>query len=314
MNTPSNNQSNIIPLSSHLKKGEFFSVCRKDFEHEQMTVFNRHDHLELILVEQGTLGCFIEGGFFTAIAGDIVVVNPLQAHRLVQITQEPLTTWTLNFDGKGVQFGDLEVWKQSFEELVRDSKITELFREIVQEKNQALAWNSLYIQSLIQMILLCLLRKYTRASSEESNVPPLLQAIMSYIHTNYSHPLTLETIGNAVGISRWYLSKFFKKETGVSIIDYINEYRCSHALALLLKSEHPITKISDMCGFSSLEYFSRVYTKQYGHSPSHERKLRGENDISLGLFASSLAASTEEIQTKTRRKPSNKSDQNSELS
>lgn len=312
MNTPSNNQPNSIPLSSHLKKGEFFSVRREDLEREQMTAFNRHDHLELILVEQGTLGCFIEGGFFTAVSGDLVVVNPLQVHRLIRVTQEPLVTWTLNFDGKGIQFGDLEIWKQNFEELVKDSKITELFREIVREKKQGLVWNSLYIQSLIQLILLCLLRKYAKTSSEESNTPPLLQAIMSYIHTNFSQPLTLETIGNVVGISRWYLSKYFKKETGISIIDYINQYRCSQALVLLLKSEYPISKISEMCGFSSLEYFSRVYTKQYGHSPTHERELRGESDISLGLFASSLAASTEGAQT--RRRSSTKNNQKPKLS
>lgn len=305
MNTPPNKLSESVPLSSHLKKGEFFSLRREDFSREQATALNRHDHLELILVEQGTLGCIVETGFFTAISGEVVVINPLQEHRLMRVAHEPLVSWVLNFDSKVLHCIGFEVWDQSFEQLVKDPKITELFREIIREKRQALSWNNLYVQNLIQLILLCLMRKHAKAASSDSaKTSPLLQSILSYIHTNFSQTLTLEIIGNAVGISRWYLSKLFKRETGISIIEYINEYRCTHALALLQKSEHPISKISEMCGFSSLEYFSRVYTKQYGHSPSHERELQAKNDVSLGLFASSLAASAE-----TQPKPHNRTKQ-----
>lgn len=306
MNASANNMQNI-PLGTHLKKGELFSLRCETFENENASAFNRHDHLELILVEQGTLGCFVEGSFFTAVAGELVVINPLQTHRLMHgVTNEPLVAWMLTFNEALLPAGN-KVWTYTFEGLIKDAKIIELFRSVIREKKQALAWNNLYIQNLIQLILLQLLRKHTKTSSKEDGTPPLLQAITSYIHEHYSQPLTLETIGNQVGISRWYLSKFFKKETGISIVEYINRYRCSNALALLLKSEHPISKISEMCGFSSLEYFSRVYTKQYGHTPSFERELQQNGDVSLGLFASSLAASTESVPTKSKRSPAKKS-------
>lgn len=293
MNTPSDNNPNTIPLGTHLKKGELFSLRCENFENESVSAFNRHDHLELILVEEGTLGCFVDGSFFTAVAGELVIINPLQTHRLIRgITDEPLLAWILTFNEALLPAAN-KVWTYTFEQLIKDVAVIELFRSIIREKKQALAWNNLYIQNLIQLILLQLLRKHTKTSSQENGTPPLLQAVMSYIHEHYSQPLTLETIGSTVGISRWYLSKFFKKETGISIVEYINQYRCSNALALLLKSEHPISKISEMCGFSSLEYFSRVYTKQYGHAPSFERELQQNNDVSLGLFASSLAASAE---------------------
>ncbi len=306
MNTSTNDTHNI-PLGTHLKKGELFSLRCENFENENASAFNRHDHLELILVEQGTLGCFVEGSFFTAVAGELVVVNPLQTHRFMQgVTNEPLVAWMLTFNEALLPAGN-KVWTYTFEGLIKDAKIIELFRSVIREKKQALAWNNLYIQNLIQLILLQLLRKHTKTSSEEDGTPPLLQSITSYIHEHYSQPLTLETIGNQVGISRWYLSKFFKKETGISIVEYINRYRCSNALALLLKSEHPISKISEMCGFSSLEYFSRVYTKQYGHAPSFERELQQNGDVSLGLFASSLAASAESVPSKPKRSPAKKS-------
>ena len=305
MNTSSNNQNNI-PLGTHLKKGELFSLRCENFENEHASAFNRHDHLELILVEQGTLGCFVDSSFFTAVSGELVVINPLQTHRLVRgVTDEPLVAWILTFNEALLPAGN-KVWTYTFESLIKDSKIIDLFRSVIREKKQALAWSNLYIQNLIQLILLQLLRNHTKTSSEEDGMPPLLQAITSYIHEHYSQPLTLEIIGNKVGISRWYLSKFFKKETGISIVEYINQYRCSNALALLLKSEHPISKISEMCGFSSLEYFSRVYTKQYGHAPSFERELQQDGDVSLGLFASSLAASAEPVSPKPRKRSTSK--------
>lgn len=309
MNTSSNTPRNV-PLGTHLKKGELFSLRYENFENEYASTFNRHDHLELILVEQGTLGCFVDGSFFTAVAGELVIINPLQTHRLVRgITNEPLAAWILTFNEALLPSGN-KIWTYTFEELIKDAKIIDLFHSIIREKKQALAWSNLYIQNLIQLILLQLLRKHTKTSSEKDNTPPLLQAITSYIHEHYSQPLTLETIGNKVGISRWYLSKFFKRETGISIVEYINQYRCSNALALLLKSEHPISKISEMCGFSSLEYFSRVYTKQYGHAPSFERELQHDADVSLGLFASSLAATAEPVPPKPRKRSPVKKSQN----
>ncbi len=292
MNTSANHNSDYsVPLKTHFKKGELYSVRRENFESEQSTAFNRHDHLELILVENGTLGCFVENGFYTAVAEELVVINPLQTHRLMRVTAEPLNAWVLSFDEKLVPLDNGEPLNHNFEGLIKDKTVIDLFRTIIREKRANQPWSTLYIQNLIQLILLQLLRKYTKTVSEKESVPPLLQSIFAYIHGHYSQPLTLETIGDAVGISRWYLSKFFRKETGMSIVEYINQYRCSHALALLLKSPHPISKISEMCGFSSLEYFSRVYTKQYGHAPSFERELQGTSDVSLGLFASSLAAS-----------------------
>ncbi len=305
MKTPSNNP-HTIPLGTHLKKGELFSLHCENFENENASAFNRHDHLELILVEQGTLGCFVEGSFFTAVSDELVIINPLQTHRLIRgVTDEPLVAWILTFNEALLPAGN-KIWTYTFEGLIKDSMVIELFRSVIREKKQALAWNNLYIQNLIQLILLQLLRKHMKTSSEEDSTPPLLQAITSYIHENYSQPLTLETIGNKVGISRWYLSKFFKKETGISIVEYINQYRCSNALALLLKSEHPISKISEMCGFSSLEYFSRVYTKQYGHAPSFEREIQQSDDVSLGLFASSLAATAEPAVPSKPKKSSTK--------
>lgn len=300
MNTTSQTESLYMPL--RLKKGELFSLHRENFESEQPTVYNRHHHVELILVEKGTLGCFIDGGFFTAISGDIVAINPMKSHRLARISNEPLDIWVLGFDEKVLLSDGLETGGRSFDELIRDPQISGLFRLIVQEKKQLAAWHNIYIQNLIRLIVLRILRDHASATPEENKFPPLLQSVISYIHENFSQQLTLEIIGNAVGISRWYLSKFFKKETGMSIVDYINQYRCSHALVLLLKSDYAISKISEICGFASLEYFSRVYIKQYGHPPSHERKLEDKKDLSSGLFASSLSASSDIIAIKSKTK------------
>ena len=149
MNTSSNNQNNI-PLGTHLKKGELFSLRCENFENEHASAFNRHDHLELILVEQGTLGCFVDSSFFTAVSGEPVVINPLQTHRLVRgVTDEPLVAWILTFNEALLPAGN-KVWTYTFESLIKDSKIIDLFRSVIREKNQALAWSNLYIQNLIQ--------------------------------------------------------------------------------------------------------------------------------------------------------------------
>ena len=66
--------------------------------------------------------------------------------------------------------------------------------------------------------------------------------------------------------------KFFKKATGKTYSDYLNEIRINEASRLLLQSEKTISQIAFECGFETLSYFNRVFITKKKKTPSHYRK------------------------------------------
>ena len=65
----------------------------------------------------------------------------------------------------------------------------------------------------------------------------------------------------------------FKNEKGVSIIDFLNNYSINKAKELLIEGAMPLNDISEMIGFSSYNYFSRLFKKKTGYSPKEYRRI-----------------------------------------
>ncbi|MET3937670.1 xylan 1,4-beta-xylosidase [Paenibacillus sp. PvP094] len=99
-----------------------------------------------------------------------------------------------------------------------------------------------------------------------------LLEICSYVHANYKQPLTLNEVAELHYLSVPYLSKSFKKMMGMTFSEYLNKTRLDHALAYLLYTDQPITRIAMDSGFPSLAAFNRVFRETYLVSPSQYRK------------------------------------------
>ena len=81
-----------------------------------------------------------------------------------------------------------------------------------------------------------------------------------------------EEFAMEMGVSTSLLFKKIKSLTGLSIVDFIKKVRMEHALSLLDDPSLSITDIADKCGFSSVGYFSTVFKKHFGKTPSEYRK------------------------------------------
>ncbi len=81
-------------------------------------------------------------------------------------------------------------------------------------------------------------------------------------------------IANAIGISQGYLSSVFKKQTGSNLNDYVNQVKIEKARELLGLHEYMMYEISDMLGFENPYYFSKVFKKIMGMTPSEYEMTR----------------------------------------
>lgn len=95
--------------------------------------------------------------------------------------------------------------------------------------------------------------------------------IIQYIKANYMNRMTVQDICACTQYNPDYAGKLFHKETGSTVIDYLNRFRINKAQTLLLDESLTVAIISEMVGFQSVNYFSNVTKKMTGKSP---RELR----------------------------------------
>ncbi len=105
----------------------------------------------------------------------------------------------------------------------------------------------------------------------------VVATIKEYILANFDRKLTLEDIARQVYLSNSYVSSIFKKETGVSVVDYANQIRIDRSKRLLIETDFSISFISSRCGFDDQSYFTRMFKKLVGMSPRNYRDTYGSS-------------------------------------
>jgi len=95
-----------------------------------------------------------------------------------------------------------------------------------------------------------------------------IENALKFIQYNYSHSIDISSIAASIGISRSHLYRVFIKHLGLSPNDYLTQYRINRACALLRNSNLTISNIANSVGYDDPLYFSRVFKKVKGVSPS----------------------------------------------
>ena len=95
-----------------------------------------------------------------------------------------------------------------------------------------------------------------------------VQEIIRYIHQNYASDVNLFDLSEKLGISVIYTSQLFKKEVGMTFISYLTQYRMDRAVELLKTGRYKIYEVSEMVGYQTVPYFSKLFKKVTGKKPS----------------------------------------------
>lgn len=112
-----------------------------------------------------------------------------------------------------------------------------------------------------------------KAKTEESS-PPVILKIIDYLNGHYSEKLTLASIGTQFYLSPTALSYAFKKHTDCTLIDFLLSIRINKAKEFLLNTKKSVEEISELCGFSSANYFSLIFKQKEKLSPNQYRKYQ----------------------------------------
>lgn len=119
---------------------------------------------------------------------------------------------------------------------------------------------------------ICTNLRHTLRHERTDSAMKLTEKAKSYIEEHYKESdLSVETLCHELNVSAAYFSTIFKREVGLSFVSYLTKIRLDHAVELLRTTEDKTYVIAEQVGYSEPNYFSYVFKKQYGISPSKYR-------------------------------------------
>lgn len=123
-------------------------------------------------------------------------------------------------------------------------------------------------------------REFTCAVAEKGkkHYSAKIAAVMHYVHIHLHETITLETAAAAAGFSACHLSRVFRQETGMSLVDYIQKERVEASRYMLIYSDYTLAVISEYLNFSTQSYFIKIFKKHTGMTPAQYRKYYREEE------------------------------------
>ena len=123
--------------------------------------------------------------------------------------------------------------------------------------------------------LLTLLMESSWHREAHTNAPKKMEisSVKSFLDEHYKEKLSLESVAGHFFIDKHYLARLFKEHYGVTLVTYLQQVRITHAKRMLRFTDKSIEEIGLECGIGELNYFSRVFKKLEGVSPSEFRRV-----------------------------------------
>jgi len=126
---------------------------------------------------------------------------------------------------------------------------------------------------LTELITLCFLENNAQTRLTDNSIYEKVEQVRNFIDSNYAKKLTLDVLAEYFFISKFHLSREFKRITGITIGNYILEKRIGHAKNLLRFSNDSLDSIARSCGFLDSSYFIKAFKKAENLTPNQYRRL-----------------------------------------
>ncbi|GAA5084987.1 AraC family transcriptional regulator [Chryseobacterium ginsengisoli] len=270
---------------------------------QPMAICPRGEHsvsfFELVYIVSGTGFQDINGNQFNYKRGNLFLLKPEDSHRFTFETETQLFFIRFNrvfFQNNKIENTFLKRMEQAFSSINgfescvingnEDGKtIDYLVQSLFIEMNNGKLYSSEVIQLLVQSILTIVARNLIqRESFIDEKTENRAADIIQYIHGNIYEPekLTSENLSAIFGVSKTYIGRYFKNQTGKNLNEYITDYKIKLIENRLKHSEMRINEIADEFGFTDKSHLNRFFKKLNDVSPSAFRNEKSKQ-ISLSL-------------------------------
>ncbi len=239
-----------------------------------------HHHLEILHIEKGQILAIRGDRHYDLQVGDFFIVNSGQIHQTKSKGQATNTMLQIPMDFLANSIPDLD--QVEFQEHLSARKLNskrefidlsahlDLMREVYnkKEKGYVFMFNAHLNRFLHDLYVHFSTRKKEPLAKPYSKNDQRLKQIILYVDQHYKDPISLKDISGYVALSPEYFCRTFKKEMGMTFIQYVNSVRLSHIYRALLDSNASITELQQQHGFTNYKVFNRMFKEAYGCKPS----------------------------------------------
>ena len=234
-----------------------------------------HTTIEILLIHEGILQIMRDGQTVLAEPGNIAIIHSDALHAYApgngHCCYHCLFIEPKGFTDLGV---DLEHYR--FPLLLTDRSLTERFRDLLRCHNSNSSFHRLREQGIFLSLLSDLMERFAEPvvlqQDHSTEQITLVKQITKHLRAHLSEPISIDEISSEVNFSKSYVCRTFRRYTGKTIVEMINEMRCTQAAQLLESRQYAVSEVARMCGFSNLSYFAKIYRKTIGQLPSDTRK------------------------------------------
>lgn len=265
---------------------------------KQRALGHWHEDIEIMKALHGDFAYDVNGKSFIVKEGDAILVNSRQTHYGYSVHGEDCEFLCILFKPELLMI-NRELRDKYVNTILQQSRISEQYISshnqehqkilhllddfiLLQEKSQVcyefellskiyLLWAKLF--RLLQLDIL------QNVQSSDLDVEAQ-KSMVEYIYKNYANKMTLAQIARAGGVCRSKCCQIFKAYLDKTPIEFINAYRLQVSMRLLNDATNTITEIASICGFSSASYFTELFLKTKGCTPSSYRRRQRQGNIS----------------------------------
>lgn len=252
-----------------------------------------HEELQFTLVTKGTLMIQVNGIDHKLKTGQAILINKGILHVATQLSHNGEYV-SFNFPEKLLAFhADSTMEKNYVLPYTRSSFISVVIAGNTDWENQVLdmlwdmrnvftmkkGWGWEYEISIKTVQLWFILISNLSLPQEEApnhakRQQERLQLMLSFIHQNYSNPITLQEIAGAAHLSISECARSFKKTVRMTPYEYLIKYRIRKSCDLLITTDDTITEVARKVGFNHVNHFIQSFKKEHGKTPKVFRAFR----------------------------------------
>lgn len=271
-----------------LRKADFFAhpgqpVAVVDRYPQYVFAEHSHEFNELVMVRRGNGLHILNDRPYRITRGDLFYIRAQDRHSYASVNDLVLQNiiycperLTLNLDWHellpGLREGPFQPWWRLGSAGMNEART--IISQLEQESHKQDALSVTLAETLFAQLAIVLKRvRYATDTLSPDEPETLLDRLITSLARNLSKPFIVEAFCSQHQCSERALRQQFRTQTGMTINQYLRQLRICHAQYLLRHSEILISEIAMQCGFEDSNYFSVVFTRETGMTPSHWRQI-----------------------------------------
>ena len=228
---------------------------------------------QIVYIHSGRGHFVIDGKDTVVEEGSVVIMRPDEPQDYTYFREDKTSAYWVHFTGYDVQTVLKAYGIQDTDKVIHIGKTTDHHRIFEQMITELQLKKDLY-NSLLKMLLSSILIQIGRsvASPTSDAIQKEVEDALVYFRKNYKKEINVNEYAASIGYSPSWLIRCFKNVTGQSPLQYIISLRISNAQSLLENPNATITEVAQSLGYDNPLYFSRIFQKHTGLSPTEYRK------------------------------------------